>query len=93
MIFELKLKLYERETFKGNKIKSTFIAFKCTETEIGKNTFFKYKENAEVILTLQLRRRFKLNSWSGRRAFQFLEVKLQLFLSIPLNSQTLSDLY
>ena len=29
-----------RETFKGNKIKSTFIAFKCTETEIEKKKLF-----------------------------------------------------
>ena len=29
-----------RETFKRNKIKPTFIAFKCTETEIEINTFF-----------------------------------------------------
>ncbi len=31
-----------REIFKGNKIKHTLMAFKCTETEIEKkkNTFF-----------------------------------------------------
>ena len=33
-----------RETFKGNKIKPTFIAFKCTETEIEKNTFLIQRE-------------------------------------------------
>jgi len=32
-----------REIFKGNKIKHTLMAFKCTETEIEKKTLFLIK--------------------------------------------------